>query len=86
MSATPGICGCGRPIQYSHTDGRHSCNKRVVCPTYQELSDRLHHAMCLVIAYRDKRAVDGLNGRQWHASKHFAAEARIEELEAKPKL
>jgi len=31
-------------------------------------------------AYRDKRAVDGLNGRMWDAGKHLAAEKKIEAL------
>jgi hypothetical protein len=36
----------------------------------------------LLQAYRAKRAVDGLNGRTWHASKHLEAEQLIEKLEA----
>lgn len=29
-------CNCGNPIRYSHKDGN-SCNKYVICPTYDEL-------------------------------------------------
>lgn len=75
------LCGCGRPVQYSHGD-KHSCNKRVVCPTYDELREQCYRANALVMAYREKRKWDGLNGRVWSASKHFEAEARIEELES----
>ena len=36
-------------------------------------------------AYRDKRAVDGLNGRMWDAGKHLAAEKKIEALKENEK-
>ena len=58
-----------------------SCNKYSVCPTYEEAIEQLHRANALLIAYRQKRAVDGLNGRTWSASEHFEAEALIERLE-----
>lgn len=35
------VCGCGKPLRYSHMlpDGteRMSCNKYIICPTYDEL-------------------------------------------------
>ena len=34
------LCNCGKTIKYSHLDGQYSCNKHVVCPTYEELADR----------------------------------------------
>lgn len=37
----------------------------------------------LLQTYRDKRAVDGLNGRVWNASKHYDAEILIDKLESK---
>lgn len=36
-------CGCGNPVRYSHfRDGVEvmSCNKHIVCPTYDELIER----------------------------------------------
>lgn len=36
------LCNCGRPGKYIHfIDGKEvdSCNKRIVCPTYDELVD-----------------------------------------------
>lgn len=78
------ICGCGKQARYVKIeDGRevHSCNKYGRCPTYKELSLELQAVKLLLRAYREKRSVDGLNGRDWDASRHFAAEAKIEELE-----
>lgn len=37
----------------------------------------------LLQAYRDKRVVDGLNGRIWDACKHYDAELLVDKLEAK---
>lgn len=81
LPSVPLLCGCGRPAEYSIGDKR-SCNKYVVCPTYDELRGKFHRASSLLNAYREKRKWDGLNGRTWSASNHFAAEARIEELES----
>jgi hypothetical protein len=75
------LCGCGRDIHYELSGGRWSCNKRVVCPTYEELREKCYKLSSLLNAYREKRKVDGLNGRPWDESKHFLAEARISELE-----
>jgi hypothetical protein len=58
-----------------------ACNKYRRCLTYEELGQALTQANMLILAYRAKRAVDGLNGRTWDARKHFEAEARIEALE-----
>lgn len=74
------LCGCGRPIRYMMPGGG-SCNKYTRCLTYEEMHDALKKEKILVRAYQDKRAVDGLNGRKWDASKHFEAEAKIEALE-----
>lgn len=52
------LCGCGRPVQYSHGD-KHSCNKRVVCPTYEQLREQCCLANALVLAYCEKRNCDG---------------------------
>lgn len=82
--STDGLCGCGRPERYMVTrNGEQvfACNKYMRCLTYDELGNALSHANSLLMAYREKRAVDGLNGRTWDASKHFAAEAKIEALE-----
>jgi hypothetical protein len=79
-----GKCPCGRDVRYQTREGETfvgSCNKYGRCPTYEELSAAMIRANQLLNAYRMKRAVDGLNGRTWHASKHFEAEALIEELE-----
>jgi hypothetical protein len=35
----------------------------------------------LLRAYREKRAVDGMNGRPWDGEKHLRADKQIEELE-----
>ena len=32
------LCNCGQPIRYSHKDGE-SCNKYIVCPSYEQLSE-----------------------------------------------
>ena len=75
-----GFCGCGMPVRYMGKDGG-ACNKYSRCMTYDQLSDKYKKAQSLLNAYREKRAVDGLNGRKWCASDHFEAEARIEALE-----
>ena len=74
-------CGCGRDIRYMTSNGG-ACNKHMRCLTYSELEAALAKANSLVMAYRAKRAVDGLNGRDWDASEHFKAESFIEQLEA----
>jgi hypothetical protein len=77
-------CPCGRGVRYQVKDGEHyvgSCNKYGRCPTYAELDAAVNRANQLLNAYRMKRRVDGLNGRTWHASKHFEAEALVEKLE-----
>lgn len=74
------LCGCGRPVRYMTQTGD-ACNKYRRCLTYEELGQALAQANMLILAYRAKRAVDGLNGRTWDACKHFEAEARIEALE-----
>ena len=76
-----GKCGCGRDIRYMTSNGG-ACNKYMRCLTYSELEAALAKANSLVMAYRAKRAVDGLNGRDWDASEHFKAESFIEQLEA----
>jgi len=41
------VCNCGRQIRYSHLkDGVNvgSCNKHIICPTYEELQRDLHAA------------------------------------------
>jgi hypothetical protein len=41
------LCGCGRQIRYSHFKNGvevGSCNKHIVCPTYDELSENLRIA------------------------------------------
>lgn len=78
--STAGLCGCGRVIRYMTPSGD-ACNKYGRCPTYEEQRDALMKLNMLVMAYRAKREVDGLNGRTWDASKHFQAEAAIEALE-----
>lgn len=40
----------------------------------------------LVQAYRDKRVVDGLNGRVWDACKHYDVELLIGSLELKRQI
>lgn len=30
-------CNCGRGLKYYHSEGRMSCNKHLVCPTWDEL-------------------------------------------------
>ena len=30
------VCNCGKPAKYLHTGDVYSCNKRQVCPTYEE--------------------------------------------------
>ena len=74
------LCGCGREGRYSTKDGI-SCNKYMRCQTYDELSATLQMANDLLRAYRAKREVDGLNGREWDANAHFEAEAMIKKLE-----
>jgi hypothetical protein len=41
MSSLDQKCNCGRPVKYAHIKdgGGHvmSCNKHIVCPTYEEL-------------------------------------------------
>jgi len=40
------LCGCGRELRYSHfKDGVEvmSCNKRVICMTYDEQQGKLNH-------------------------------------------
>ena len=78
--STAGLCGCGRPIRYMTPSGD-ACNKYMRCLTYEEQRDALMKLNMLLMAYRAKREVDGLNGRAWDASKHFQAEAAIESLE-----
>ena len=39
------LCKCGKTIKYSHSDGRYSCNKYVVCPSHEELT-KLYDAAC----------------------------------------
>lgn len=73
-------CGCGRPGRYMTPVGM-ACNKYSRCATYDELESRLRYVESLLLAYRAKRSVDGLNGRPWDASKHFKAESQIEALE-----
>ena len=34
-------CNCGRNARYYHQDGRMSCNKYLICQTYDELSSTL---------------------------------------------
>lgn len=80
VASTAMLCGCGRPVQYMTQTGD-ACNKYMRCLTYEELKLALAKANILLLAYRNKRAVDGLNGRTWDACKHFQAEADIEALE-----
>jgi len=80
VGLTVGLCGCGRPVRYMTQSGD-ACNKYMRCLTYEELGQALSHASALLLAYRAKRAVDGLNGRTWDAAEHFKAEAQIEALE-----
>jgi len=78
-------CGCGRPTRYVKIldDGTevHSCNKYGRCPSYEELLNERNVLKYLVNAYRNKRDVDGLNGRKWDEVEHFRAEAQIVRLE-----
>jgi len=40
----PLLCGCGREVRYSHfKDGEEvmSCNKRIICLTYEEQREKL---------------------------------------------
>ncbi len=80
VASTAMLCGCGRPVRYMTQTGD-ACNKYMRCLTYEELKLALAKANILLLAYRNKRAVDGLNGRTWDACKHFEAEADIEALE-----
>ena len=61
--------------------GTMACNKYKRCLTYEELQNALQKANSLILAYRKKRAHDGLNGRMWDAEKHFEAEQMIEGIE-----
>jgi hypothetical protein len=80
-------CGCGKPTRYTkiNEDGtqEHSCNKYGRCPTYDELCEMNQIMVSLLSAYREKRNVDGLNGRSWDEEAHYRAEARIVHLEKK---
>lgn len=49
------LCGCGRGVRYSHMqDGEMvmSCNKRVVCPTYDQLRERMQKAETRQLQYQ----------------------------------
>ena len=38
------ICGCGKKVKYTTSDGKGACNKYGRCPTYDELSEMLKQA------------------------------------------
>lgn len=33
------VCNCGNPIRYFHLSGQSSCNKYMVCPSYEDLRE-----------------------------------------------
>lgn len=35
------LCNCGKPIRYSHLDGKQSCNKYNVCLPYDDLYNKV---------------------------------------------
>lgn len=36
-------CNCGAPIRYSHANGKGSCNRYEVCPSYDDLKKEHEH-------------------------------------------
>lgn len=44
-------CNCGRPIRYSHKDGKCSCNKYEVCLPYDKLAEEHTHWRRLAMMY-----------------------------------
>jgi len=57
------LCGCGKPVRYTTTDGRGACNKYGRCPTYEELSDKLADAKADLHVLKE-RISDILNARE----------------------
>lgn len=50
------LCNCGRPARYGLTVddvAANSCNKYGVCPTYEELREKLTRADKLLFTYRE---------------------------------
>ena len=50
-------------------------------PLVQQQTERIKELENLLTAYRNKRKVDGSNGRIWDAHEHRIADERIEKLE-----
>jgi hypothetical protein len=56
---TNSLCGCGNPTRYSHVVKgieKMSCNKYIVCPTYDELL--AHSRRCLLYEVTLQQIVD----------------------------
>lgn len=48
------LCNCGKPTRYSRmVDGeeRSSCNKHMMCATYEQLRERLQTTMNMMLSY-----------------------------------
>lgn len=78
-------CNCGKPVRYMHGGKGSSCNKHMICPTYdellkknKELKDAIFHqigAMEFTRQYVGKKTLPAIEGWSWYDAEQEAMKA-----------
>jgi len=74
-------CNCGRPVRYSiFKNGveKLSCNKRVICPTYEELTKDLNRTKAILALYT--KTINRIDDYFGYADEHPKARRQIHRL------